>query len=88
VIGMTQADIGGRALETLSYSDIRHAEPVFHGDTLYADSLVLQAERLPGNRGAVPVQTRASNQRRETVLTLRRKIVVPAAPAGEIQCKR
>ena len=25
VIGMTQADVGGRAVETLSYYDIRHA---------------------------------------------------------------
>jgi acyl dehydratase len=88
VIGMTQADIGGRALETLCYSEIRHAEPVFHGDTIYADSVVLEAEQLPGGGGAVTVETRASNQRQETVLTLRRKIVVPATPAGEIECKR
>ena len=86
VIGMTQADIGGRALETLGYSDIRHAGPVFHGDTLYADSRILDAEALPGGRGAVTIETRATNQRQETVLTLRRKIVVPANPAGETQC--
>ena len=88
VIAMTQADIGGRALGTLSYCDIRHAGPVFHGDTLYADSVVIEAEQLPEGRGAVTVETRASNQREETVLNLRRKIIVPAAPAGETQCKR
>ena len=86
VIGMRQADIGGRALETLSYCDIRHAGPVFHGDTQYADSVVVEAEQLPRRRGAVTVETRASNQREETVLSLRRKIIVPAA--GETQCKR
>lgn len=45
-------------------------------------------ELRPGGRGAVTVETRASNQRQETVLTLRRKIVVPATPAGETECKR
>lgn len=83
VIGLTQADVGGRALETLSYSDIRHAAPVFHGDTLYADSAIVGAEELPGGRGAVTVETRAANQRQEIVLTLRRKIIVPARPAGD-----
>ncbi len=83
VIGMTQADIGGRATETLSYSEIRHAAPVFHGDTLYAESMVLAAEPLPGRGGAITVETRAANQREETVLSLRRKIIVPAKPAGE-----
>jgi acyl dehydratase len=85
VIGMSQADIGGRALETRSYCDIRHVRPVFHGDTLYADSVVIEAAQLPGRRGVVTVETRASNQREETVLSLRRKIIVPAA--GETQCK-
>ena len=88
VIGMTQADVGGRAVETLSYCDIRHAGPVFHGDTLYADSVVLESEPLPGGRGAVTVETHALNQREEKVLSLRRKIVVPAAPAGVAECRR
>ncbi|HEY7388500.1 MAG TPA: MaoC family dehydratase [Bryobacteraceae bacterium] len=92
VIGMTQADIGGRAIRTLQYSDIRHAGPVFHGDTLYADSVILDAEELPGGGGMVTVETRATNQRSELVLTLRRKIVLPGKPAGESPgekaCKR
>ena len=78
VIGMTQADVGGRAVETLSYSDIRHAAPVFHGDTLYAESTVLKTEALAGGRGSVVVETRASNQKQEMVLSLTRKIIVPA----------
>ena len=87
VIGMTQADLGGRAVETLSYSDIRHAGPVFHGDTLYADSTVLEADTLPGGRGTVTIETHAINQNKETVLSLRRKIVVPARSSGETECK-
>jgi acyl dehydratase len=87
VIGMTQADIGGRAVETISYFDIRHARPVFHGDTLYADSIIREAETLPDGRGAVTIETHATNQNKDTVLSLRRKIVVPARPAGGTECK-
>ena len=86
VIGMTQADIGGRAIETLSYSDIRHTGPVFHGDTLYANSIIVEAETLPGGRGAVTIETHATNQHQETVSSMRRKIIVPAAE--ETECKR
>ena len=87
VIGMTQADIGGRATSTLWYSDIRHAGPVFHGDTLYADSVILEAEALAGGGGEVTIETHATNQRRDTVLRLRRKIVVPGR-TGVTECKR
>ncbi len=83
VIGMTQADVGGRAIETLSYSDIRHAAPVFHGDTLYAESTVLKTEALPSGRGSVVVETRAANQKHELVLSLTRKIVVPSNAKGD-----
>lgn len=76
VIGMSQADIGGRALATLEYSDIRHLGPVFHGDTIYAESTVLNKE----NGGVVTVESRGTNQRGEAVLSMRRKIVVPNKP--------
>ncbi len=79
VIGMSQADIGGRAIETLDYSNIRHLAPVFHGDTIYAESTVVAKEA----RGLVTVSTRGFNQREETVLTLERRIVVPMRPAGD-----
>ena len=83
VIGMSQADIGGRALETLDYSNVRHLGPVFHGDTIYAESTVVMKEELPNQRGLVVVATRGLNQREETILTLERKIVVPTRPEGE-----
>jgi acyl dehydratase len=83
VIRLTQSDIGGRALATLSYSDIRHAAPVFHGDTLYAESTVLETEALAAGGGSVVVGTRATNQNQEVVLSLARKIIVPSGTKGE-----
>lgn len=82
VIGMTQADIGGRALETLEYSDVRHVAPVFHGDTIYAESSIVEKRECADQRGVVVVQTRAVNDRDETVLTMQRKIVIPMRPRG------
>jgi acyl dehydratase len=80
VIGMSQADIGGRAVQTLEYSEIRHAGPVFHGDTIYAESTIVEKGDLENGRGVVAIEHRGVNQRGETVLTMRRKIVVPRKP--------
>jgi acyl dehydratase len=77
VVGMTQADIGGASLETLEYSDVRHTLPVFHGDTIYAESTVLEKRELENGRGRVELEHRGVNQRGETVLTMRRTIIVP-----------
>ncbi len=80
VIGMSQSDVGGRALETLDYSDVRHTGPVFHGDTIYAESTVLETRDLGGGRGLVVVEHKGLNQRQETILSMRRRIVVPLRP--------
>jgi acyl dehydratase len=85
-IGLSQADIGGRALETLNYSDVRHLGPVFHGDTVYAESKIVAKEELPDDRGVVIVATTALNQRGEAILSMQRKIVVPRRPKGEAPC--
>jgi acyl dehydratase len=80
VIGMSQADIGGRALDTLDYAAVRHAGPVFHGDTIYAESTIVEKSTLDDGRGVVAIEHRGVNQRQETVLTMRRKIVLPMQP--------
>lgn len=72
VIGMSQADIGGRATKTLDYSGVRHLGPVFHGDTIYAETTVAGAED-----GIVTLDHRGLNQRNELVLSFRRRIAVP-----------
>jgi acyl dehydratase len=82
VIGISQADIGGRSIETLEYSAIRHALPVFHGDTIYAESTILEKSELSGGRGAISLEHRGVNQRDETVLTMARKIVVARRPSN------
>ena len=77
VIGMSQADVGGRAVETLDYSDVRHHEPVFHGDTIYAESTIVGKEEQAGGRGIIIVETKGFNQRGEIVLVFDNAVFLP-----------
>jgi acyl dehydratase len=83
-VGMSVADVSGLAIANLGYDEVRHVGPTFHGDTIYSETRVLdkrESESKP-DRGIVHVETRAFNQRDETVLTLRRKVLVPKRPTG------
>jgi len=77
-IGMTVADVSGRAIANLEIERIVHDGPVFIGDTLYSESTVLALrESRQGDRGTVTVETRVTNQRGERVMTFRRTALLP-----------
>ena len=82
VVGMSVADVSGRAIANLDYSEVKHVGPVFHGDTIYAESRIadLRESTSKPDRGLVFVESRGFNQRGETVLTLKRTILVPKRP--------
>ncbi|MFQ5881868.1 MAG: MaoC family dehydratase [Candidatus Methylomirabilales bacterium] len=84
VVGMSVRDISLRAVANLEYEAIKHLAPTFHGDTLYAETTVLDKweSKSKPDRGVVYVETRASNQRGETVLTFRRKVLLYKRGAG------
>jgi len=83
VVGMSVADISGRAIANLEYEEIKHVGPVFHGDSIYAESRVLDKRESVGkpDRGVVYIETKGFNQRKELVLTLKRRVLVPKKPA-------
>lgn len=85
VVGMSVADISGRAIANLEYEEIKHTAPVFHGDTIYAESKVLEARESKSkpDRGVVYVESKGYNQKGEVVLTLRRRVLVPKRPLQE-----
>jgi acyl dehydratase len=85
VVGMSVADISGRAIANLEYDEVKHLGPVFHGDTIYAESKVLakRASTTKDDRGTVSIETRAYNQKKEAVLTFRRLVLIPKRPAGQ-----
>ena len=77
-IGMTVADVSGKAIANLEIEKIVHLAPTFIGDTLYSESTVLaKRESRQGDRGTVSVETRVTNQRGECVMTFRRTALVP-----------
>jgi acyl dehydratase len=77
-IGMTVADISGRAIANLEVNNLKHEKPTFIGDTLYAQSRVLDTrESKQGDRGIITVETTAVNQRGEQVCSYTRTVLVP-----------
>ena len=57
---------------------LKHEKPTFIGDTLYAQSRVLELrESRQGDRGIVTVETIATNQRGDQVCSYTRKVLVP-----------
>lgn len=79
VVGLSVSDISGRAIANLEYEEIKHLGPVFHGDTIYAESRILdkRESRTKPDRGIVHVETHGLNQRGDVVLTLKRRVLVP-----------
>jgi acyl dehydratase len=78
VIGMSVADISGRAIANLEVNALKHEKPTFIGDTLYAQSRVRELrESRQGDRGIVTVDTTATNQRGEQVCSYTRAVLVP-----------
>ncbi len=79
VFGMTVADVSGKAIANLATEELRHPAPVFHGDTLFVESEVLEVKpsRSKPDRGTVKVHTRAYNQNGTLVAEFKRIVLVP-----------
>jgi len=77
VLGMSVPDVSGAAIANLEIETLKHAKPTFHGDTIYAETRVLdKKETSDGKRGIVAVETKGINQRGEEVCYFRRKVMV------------
>ena len=84
VVGMTVREISGKAIANLEYETVKHLGPTFHGDTIYAETEILEKResKSKNDRGILYVETRAWNQRDETILTLRRRVMIPKRRNG------
>jgi acyl dehydratase len=78
-LGMSVADVSGKAIANLEVESLKHENPTFHGDTIYAETTVLDKKESSSkpDRGIVYVETRAHNQRGEQVCIFRRRVMVP-----------
>jgi len=79
VVGMSVQDVSQNAVANLGWTDIAMPAPVFNGDTLYAESTVLEKRESKSRprQGIVTVATRAWKQDGTTVMTFRRSVLVP-----------
>jgi acyl dehydratase len=70
--------VSGSAIANLEVETLIHRFPTFHGDTIYAETRVL--EKTPSSskpdRGIVLVETKGFNQDGQEVCYFRRKVMV------------
>ena len=78
ITGMTVPDTSENAAANLEWSDIKLPNPVFAGDTLWAESEILEKRVSKSNPdvGIVTMRCRGINQRREVVVEYRRTFMV------------
>ncbi|OLL27417.1 dehydratase [Burkholderia sp. SRS-W-2-2016] len=84
VLGMTVNDVSGKAIANLGWKEIKLTAPVFCGDTLYAESEVLEKResRSRPTQGIVTVHTRAFNQNGVAVMDFVRSALIPKRGYG------
>jgi len=85
MLGMSVSDVSGKAIANLATEELKHPAPVFHGDTLFVESEVLEVtpSRSKPDRGVVKVHTRAFNQEGTLVAEFKRAVLVPRREPGE-----
>jgi acyl dehydratase len=84
VMGMSVSDISQKAIANLGWNDIRLTAPVFVGDTIYAESEVLE-KRLSKSKptqGVVTVKTTGKKADGTVFMTFERSVLVPTQGHG------
>jgi acyl dehydratase len=87
ITGMTVPDTSENAAANLAWTDITLPRPVFEGDTLWAESEILDKRESASrpNVGIVSMRCRGLNQRREVVIEFKRTFMVYKRGAPEVQ---
>ncbi|MBV8960705.1 MAG: MaoC family dehydratase, partial [Actinobacteria bacterium] len=71
-------DVSGSCIANLEVESLTHQRPTFHGDTIYAETRVLDKRESSSkpDRGVITVETKGLNQQGEEVCYFRRKLMV------------
>ncbi|MCZ6657484.1 MAG: MaoC family dehydratase [Gammaproteobacteria bacterium] len=79
VTGMSVSDVSQKTIANLGWQEIKLTAPVFIGDTLYAESEVLEIRESKSrpNQGIVSIRTTGKKQTGETVIDFRRAMLIP-----------
>ena len=78
LVGMSVSDTSQKAIANLGWERIKLPKPVFAGDTLYAESAVLNKRESKSrpDQGIVTIKTIGRNQRNEIVCEFERTMLV------------
>jgi len=86
-VGQSVTDLTQNAFANLGWTDIRMTHPVFAGDTLWSESIVLEKRESASrpHAGIVTVRTRTLNQDGKEVCSFRRTFYVYKRGAEQIE---
>jgi itaconyl-CoA hydratase len=78
MVGMSVSDVSQKAVANLGWSDIKLTHPLFPGDTLYAESEVLDKRESKSRpeQGVVTVRTIGKNQHGDICCTFNRTVLI------------
>ena len=84
VLGMTVADVSGKAIANLGWKEIQLVAPVHPGDTVYAESEVLEkrASQSRPTQGIVTVRTTGKKADGTVFMTFVRSALIPKRGHG------
>jgi itaconyl-CoA hydratase len=83
VVGLSVADLTeGTIVANLGYEKVNHPHPAFHGDTIYAESEILEKRESKSkpDRGVVRLSQLGRNQHGQIVVTLERSVLFLKRP--------
>ncbi|MCL5076872.1 MAG: MaoC family dehydratase [Actinobacteria bacterium] len=78
VLGMSVPDISGSAIANLEVESLKHLNPTFHGDTIYAETRILEVveSKCKPGRGVVTGETKGVNQDGQEGGYFKRKVLI------------
>jgi itaconyl-CoA hydratase len=78
MVGMSVSDVSQKAVANLGWQDIRMTHPLFPGDTLYAESEVVEKRESKSRpeQGVVTVRTTGRNQHGDVCCTFSRTMLI------------
>lgn len=86
MVGMSVSDLSQKAVANLGWDNIRLTHPLFPGDTLYAESEVLEKRESNSRpeQGIVTVKTTGLNQHGDVVCTFNRTMLIWKSNFGPV----
>jgi itaconyl-CoA hydratase len=78
MVGMSVSDVSQKAVANLGWQDIKLTHPLFPGDTLYAESQVVEKRESKSSpeQGIVTVKTTGKNQNGDVICTFNRSMLI------------